>query len=142
MTVDTGGPVRGFIGRWLMRFEVSQSIMSMFFQGTTAVSALSGVLSYAGYNQYVLPVLAIWGLMMPAIAFIIADGGILNRKNREKSDYGNNYSTPRDKIDDTLIGTAVFAAIHGREPTEDELDTIENSVDVKWRDFRNGVDVE
>lgn len=142
MTVSTEGPIRGFLGRWLMRFEVSRSIQGLFFQGTTAVSALGGVLSYAGYSGLVLPILAVWLLSIPTLAYIIADGGILNRKNREKSDYGNNFATPRDVIDDTLIGVSYFAAKEGRKPTEEEREIIVEAVREQWSEFRNGVDLD
>jgi len=141
MSVNTGGPIRGFIGRWLMRFEVSQNILNMFFRGTTAVSALSGVLAYGGFQDAILPILAAWGLVMPILAYAMADGGVSNRKNKEKAKFVNNFSRPDMAIDDCMTGAAVFAAVHGRKPDDEELEVIKESVFEEYEEHTNGVDL-
>lgn len=142
MTVDTAGPVRGFIGRWIMRFEASGQILSMAFQGTTAVSALSGVLAYSGSEGVVPYVLATGTVAAFVFAYLYTEWGLFNRKNREKVDYGNNFARPDMRIDDEITGAAVFAAVHGRPPDDEEAEAIEASVDDAFRKLRNGVDVE
>ncbi len=54
----------------------------------------------------------------------------------------NNFATPRDVIDDTLIAVGVFAAINGREPEEEELEEIQDAVRSQWEEFRHGIDLE
>lgn len=141
MTVDTAGPLRGFIGRWIMRFEASGQILSMAFQGTTAVSALSGVLAYSGSEGVVPYVLAGGAISAFVFAYVYTEWGLFNRKNREKVDYGSNFARPDMRIDDEMTGAAVFAAVHGRTPDEEEAAAIEDSVDEAFRKLRNGVDV-
>lgn len=142
MSVSTDGAIRGFMGRWLMRIQAIQGIVQMVSMAITAASTLTFALQSIGYTHLAPWVLASGLIGTPLFAWFYVDKGLFNRKNRENVDRGNNFATPRDKIDDTLIGTAVFAAVHGREPDEEELDTIENSVTKKWSDFRNGVDVD
>lgn len=142
MTVDTEGPIRGMIGRWLMRFEAASQILSIGFQGTTAVSALSGVLTYSGFQSVVPVVLAVGVPGVFIFAFAYTELGLWNRKNREKADFGNNFARPDMRIDDEIIGAAVFAAMHGEPPDEDERAAIAEATDTTWRDLRSGVDVE
>ncbi len=142
MTVETAGPIRGFLGRWVMRFEAAGQILTMTFQGTTAVSALSGVLAYTGLQQYVPVVLAVGILFVFGFAYVYVEYGVYNRKNREKNDRGSNYAGPSMRIDDELIGVAVYAAMHGEEPDEDDVETISNAVDTNWSKYRNGVKIE
>jgi hypothetical protein len=78
----------------------------------------------------------------PVFAYIYVDKGLFNRKNRENVDRGNNFATPRDKIDDVLIGAAVFGAVHGRQPDDEEIETIKEAVNKPWTEFRDGVDLE
>lgn len=139
--MKTGGPVRGFIARWLMRIQAVQGILQLAGIAVTAVSTMTSALVAIGY-----PDLAPWlfgaGLIgSPAFAYIYVECGLFNRKNRENVDRGNNFATPRDKIDDTLIGAAVFGAIHGRKPQEEELQTIKDSVEQPWNDYRDGVEL-
>jgi len=142
MTVETAGPIRGFIGRWIMRFEASGQILRMGFQGTTAVSALSGVLAYSGSEAVVPYVIGVGTVGVFVFAFVYTELGLFNRKNREKVDYGNNFARPDMRIDDEITGAAVFAAVHGRPPDAEEAEAIEESVEETFRKLRNGVDVE
>lgn len=142
MTVATDGPIRGFIGRWIMRFEAASQILSIGFQGTTAVSALSGVLAYSGLQRVVPYVLAIGVPGVFVFAWTYAELGLWNRKNREKADYGNNFARPDMRIDDEITGAAVFAAVHGRPPDTEEREAIAAATDSTWRDLRNGVEVD
>lgn len=142
MTVSTEGPLRGLLGRWVMRFEAAGQILSMTFQGTTAVSALSGVLAYTGRQHYVPVVLAVGVVLVFAFAYAYVELGIFNRKNRERHDRGSNFAGPKMRIDDELIGMAVFAATHGRPPNEDEAAAIAEAVDRPWRKYRGGVTIE
>lgn len=142
MTVNTNGAIRGLIGRWLMRVQAVQGIIQMVSMAITAASTLTFALQSIGYTHLAPWVLGTGVVGAPLFAYIYVDHGLFNRKNRENVDRGNNFATPRDKIDDTLIGAAVFGAVHGREPDDEELKTIQNAVEKPWSDFRNGVDLE
>jgi hypothetical protein len=142
MSVSTGGRFRGILGRWLMRIQAIQGIVQMASMAITAASTLTFALQSIGYTHLAPWVLGAGLVGTPVFAYVYVDMGLFNRKNRENVDRGNNFATPRDKIDDTLIGTAVFAAVHGREPDADEQEVIEAAVTEKWSDFRNGVEVD
>lgn len=142
MTVDTNGPIRGLLGRWIMRFEAASQILSVGFQGTTAVSALSGVLAYTGFQTWVPYVIAAGIPAVFIFAFGYAEFGLFNRKNREKADYGNNFARPDMRIDDEITAAGIFAALHGRPPSDEEAEVIAETVERTWQKHRNGVDVE
>lgn len=125
-----------------MRFEAAGQILTMTFQGTTAVSALSGVLAYTGKEGIVPFVLAAGFIGVFTFAFAYVELGIFNRKNRERHDRGSNFAGPKMRIDDELIGSAVFAAVHGRQPDEDEAKEISEAVEKPWRQHRDGVSIE
>jgi hypothetical protein len=142
MTVNTGGSIRGLFGRWLMRVQAVQGILQLIGVAVTAASTLTSALVAIGHAD-LAPWLLVIGLVgSPIFAFLYVELGLFNRKNRENVDRGNNFATPRNKIDDTLIGAAVFGAVHGRPPTEDEIETIKDSVEQPWQEFRDGVDLD
>lgn len=139
MTVKTQGPIRGFLGRWIMRFEAAGQMLSMIFQGTTAVSALSGVLALTGFQQYVPIVLAIGLFGIFAFAFVYVELGVYNRKNREKQDRGNNFAKPQNAIDDAMIARNIIAGQQGRTLHEDEREAIEQESLQGFEDYRDGI---
>lgn len=131
-----------FGARWIARIDSVKSHLNLVFQGMTGVSLASGALKYFGMEWAVGPFIAVVAVSVLVYAYLYAEGGVWNQVSRDRTDLSNNYATPRDKIDDTLIGAAVFAAVHGREPDEEELNTIEHTVSAKWSDFRNGVELD
>lgn len=139
--MKTGGPVRGFIARWLMRIQAVQGILQLVGIAVTAVSTMTSALVAIGYPGLAPWLFAAGVIGSPVFAFGYVEYGLFNRKNRENVDRGNNFATPRDKIDDTLIGAAVFGAVHGRPPGDGELQTIKDSVERPWNEFRNGVEL-
>lgn len=141
MTVKTNGPIRGFIGRWLMRIQAVQGILQLVGIGVTAASTLTTALVAVGAEEYAVPLLAAGLIGAPVFAWCYVELGLFNRKNRENVDRGNNFATPRDKIDDTLIAVGVFAAVHGRPPEDEEYKAIEQAIEEPWSDFRDGVDL-
>lgn len=142
MTVSTEGPIRGLLGRWVMRFEAAGQILSMTFQGTTAVSALSGVLAYGGFGDAVPYVLAVGVPGVFLFAYTYVEWGVYNRKNRERNDRGSNFARPQMRIDDELIAAGVFAAMHGRPPEGEETEAIEQALDQSYSKHRNGIEIE
>jgi len=133
------GPIRGWLGRWVMRFQASGEILQLAFSGTTAVSALSGVLAYTGFQWAVPYVLAAGAVAIIAFAFGYVEFGIYNRKNREVQDRGNDFAKPQNRIDDEMIGRAVGAAVLGRPLDDEEVAAIHEEMDSAYRKFRNGV---
>jgi hypothetical protein len=128
--------------RWLARVEAVQGIVQMVTLSMTAASTtLLGLKEY-GYGEFALPFLVASATGGIAFAYLYAEGGVWNQKNRDHSDMGNNFATPRDVIDDTLIATGVFAAKHGRPPDEDESEAIRQAVRGQWEELRDGIDLQ
>jgi len=142
MSLDTNGPRRGLIARWLMRVEAAGQIIRMSFLGVTAASTLTSALALIGY-QWAAPYILGLGIAITLVfAFIYVEFGIFNRKNRERVDRGNNFSRPDMRIDDEITAAGVFAAMHGRPPDDSEQDAIEEAVDETFQKHRNGVEVD
>jgi len=111
----------------------------MFSLAVTAFSTFSIMLQGFGLGRFVPPlgVGAVIGLVTHA--YLFSEGGVWNQVARDRSDMSTNYSGPTMKMDDTLIGVAVFAAVNGRKPDKDEVEMIEDAVDEPWQNYRNGV---
>lgn len=140
MTVQTNGPIRGLLGRWLMRLEAAGSILRMSFLGVTAASTLTSALALIGLQSLAPYVLGVGIAGTFVFAFVYVEFGVFNRKNRERVEYGQNFSRPDMAIDDQMTGAAVFAAVHGREPDEQELEAIEDAVWERYMRYRNGIE--
>jgi len=125
-----------------MRLQAAKGVVQMVSIELTAASTISLTLQNAGLDQWVPYVFGAAAIGTPIFAYLYVEFGLFNRKNRENVDRGNNFATPRDKIDDTLIGAAVFGAMHGRPPDDDELQTIQDAVEKPWIEFRDGVEVD
>jgi len=125
--------------RWLARFDGVKGQVSMFSLAVTAFSTFSIMLQNAGYGGAVPYLGASAAVVGVVYTYYFNEGGVRNQVRRDGQDLSTDFSGPTMKMDDTLIGVAVFAAINGREPTEDEIETIERAVDKPWRDYRDGV---
>jgi hypothetical protein len=124
-----------------MRLEAAGSVLRLAFLGVTAASTLTSALALlglAGLAPYVLAA-GLGGTV--AFSYAYVDRGVYGRKNRERSDYGENYAGPTMLIDDVCIGAAVFAATEGRPPDAEERRAIEEAVQAEWGERRDGVDV-
>jgi len=131
-----------FGARWIARVDSVKSHLSLVFQGMTGVGVASGALEYLGLGHLVGPFIAALAVVLLAYAYLYSEGGVWNQVSRDRSDMSNNFATPRDVIDDTLIAVGVFAAINGREPEEEELEEIQDAVRSQWEEFRHGIDLE
>lgn len=139
--ITTNGPRRGFVAKWLMRLEAAGSILRMTFLGVTAASTLTSALALIGL-QWAAPYVLVAGLLGTVVfAYVYVEWGVFNRKNRERVDRGNNFSRPDMRIDDEITGCSVFAAVHGREPNEEEHQAIANATETAFQKHRNGVEV-
>jgi len=129
--------------RWMARVQTVQGQLSLLFQGMSGVGIASGALKYLGAPLWMITILFI--LFVAGVItyiYVYAEHGVHNQKNRDLNDIGNNFAQPINYIDDVLIGVAVFAAQHGREPTDDELATITETVREQWDEYRDGMDID
>jgi hypothetical protein len=125
--------------RWLARIDGVKGQVQMFSLAVTAFSTFSIMLQGFGLGDYVpfIGVLAV-GLGI-TYAYLYSEGGVWNQVAKDRQDMSGDFAPPDAKINNAIGGAAIFAAIHGREPTEDELETIIDAVDTPWQDMRDGV---
>lgn len=142
MTVSTGGPVRGLISRWLVRFEASQQIFRVAFLAVTAASTLTTALELIGYGELAPWVLGVGVVGSPLFAYGYVESGVYNRKNRERMDRGDNFSGPGMLMGSDLQARAFAAALRAHDRGEDPEAAATRAVRDQWREYRNGVDVE
>ncbi|MFB6196867.1 MAG: hypothetical protein ABEI52_01175 [Halobacteriaceae archaeon] len=141
MTVDTGGPIRGFLGRWLMRFEASAKIFQITFLAITAASTLTSALSDLGYSEYAPYVLAAGTALSPAFAWLYVEKGLFNRKNRERNDRGDNFAAPGAYIGSMIQTQAFASALEAAENGENATEAAAETVQEQWQEYRDGVDL-
>jgi len=130
MTVDTGGPLRGLVGRWLMRFEASSQIFRLAFLAA---------IGYPGVAPYVLGA----GLVgSPVFAWTYVEWGLFNRKNRERNDRGDNFAAPGAYIGSQIQTQAFAAALAAADDGEDPREAAAETVAEQWQEYRDGVALE
>lgn len=139
MTVDVGGPIRGTVGRWLLRFEAGGQIIRLVFLGVTAASTGVTALYQAGLSSFVAPLLLAGAAGVVGFAFGYVELGLYARKNRENADRGQNFAKPAQKIDDEMLAKALVAGMKERELSEDERAVIEGELDRAYRQNRSGI---
>lgn len=128
--------------RWLARLQAVSPILRMAMLTMTGVStALIGLKSY-GYGRLAYPLLAGVAGGIIVGTYLYAEAGVFGQQQRDRNDLGSNWAGVPQRIDDELIGCAVFAAVHGRQPDDDERAVIAEAVDEPWREYRDGVDLE
>lgn len=145
MTVQTGGPVRGFISRWLVRFEASQQIFRLVFLAVTAASTFTSALALLGLERFAPYVLGVGVLGAPIFAFGYVESGVYNRKNRERMDRGDNFAAPGMAMGN-LIQARQFAALARALKDDDvDLDDVDELLEgvtlEQLQEFRDGIDV-
>lgn len=131
-----------WIAQWFMRFEAAGNMLRiMLFGGTFLTTGLSALAEY-GYGGYAPQFVAAVVIGTTAFAWYNHEGGILNQKNRDRMDAGQNFAGPEQLIDDILIGVSHFAANNGRPPNDKEYEAIKQAVARPWSEFRDGVDID
>jgi len=128
--------------RWLARIDGIKGQVQMFSLAVTAFSTFSIMLQNFGLGSYVPYIGAVASVVGVIYAYYYNEGGVRNQVQKDRNDLSQNFSHPGNKIDDTIIGAAVFAANKGRVPDEEELEAIEESVDTVWREYRDGVSLD
>lgn len=146
MNVNTGGRVRGFLARWIMRLEASGQIIRMGFLGVTAASTLTSALALIGYESMAKWVLLAGVLGTFAFAWAYTELGIFNRKNRERADFGDNYSGPTMYMDRSIDAEQRAYLAWLLDPEDRTIDYHQDNIQQlthgRWEEFRNGMSPE
>ncbi len=128
--------------RWLARIDGVKGHVQMFSLAVTAFSTFSIMLQGFGLGQYI-PYLAIVSVLIGLVyIYLYTEGGVWNQVRRDTADLSGNYAPPTMLMDDVCIAIGQFAAVHGREPTTEELEMLERSVRRQWSRYRDGIDVD
>lgn len=128
--------------RWVARVDGVKGHLNLGFQAMTGVSLASGALKYFGYQRFVPHFLVVTVGLTLLYAYLYSEGGVWNQVERDQHDLSTNFSGPNMRMDNPLIGAAVFAAQEGRPPTEEEFAAIDDAVERYWYDYRDGVSLE
>lgn len=142
MTVSTGGPIRGLVGRWLMRVQAVQGLIQMASMGVTAASTLTFALQSLGYTRLAPVALAAGLVGTPAFAYAYTEFGLYNRKNRERMDRGDNFAGPGMYMNHIAQARYIAAAIAHADDPETAMDASERVARDTIRGFRDGVDLD
>lgn len=126
--------------RWQARIDAVKGQIQAASLAVTAFSTFSLVLQGFGLGRFVLPLGVALSVVGPAYAYAFFEGGVWNQVSRDRADMSTNFAGPAMKMDDIVTAAGVFAAVHGRPPTEDEAETIERAVHEQWAEFRDGLD--
>lgn len=144
MTVKTGGRIRGFVSRWLVRFEASQQIFRLIFLAITAASTLTSALALLGMESIAPYVLGAGLISSPIFAYSYVESGVFNRKNRERMDRGDNFAGPGMAMSLYTQGDQFASGLAAALDADEER--VRRAVEVATRqrmaEFRNGIDVE
>lgn len=125
-----------------MRVEAAGTVLRLvYFAGILITTGVGALASY-GYGSYAPHFVATVGIGTLVFSYAYAERGVYNQKNRDKADVGQNFAGPEMLMDNIQIGAAVFAAEHGRPPTPQEREAIEQAVGGTWSGHRDGVDID
>lgn len=131
-----------FGARWIARIDSVKSHLNLAFTAMTGVGIASSALKYFGLTALVPWFIGATAAGILVYAYYYSEGGVWNQVSRDRQDMSNNFSTPRDVIDDTLIATGMFAAQEGRPPDDEEADAIYTAVRGQWEEFRDGINLD
>ncbi|MFC7071356.1 hypothetical protein [Halobaculum lipolyticum] len=145
MTVEN--PVTRWIARWIMRIEAAGNVLRIVLFGGTFVSTGVSALATYGHAEWAWPFVAVVTVGTVVFAYVYAERGVLNQKNRDSVDIGDNYSGPT-MLMDSLIEARQLALLGyvlqngGVESYEDLAAELEDVTVEEWTALRDGVDTE
>jgi hypothetical protein len=128
--------------RWQARVDSSLQEINLGLRMISSGGIGSAALTYLGHRWLVIPFLASMLLAIMVYAYLTFEGGVKNQVARDRADMIGNFASPGNMIDDVLIGVAVFSAVHNRQPKDEELEMIIDTVRKQWEEYRDGIDIE
>lgn len=128
--------------RWLARVGGVQQHLRLALLALTGISTGVVALRDYGHGEWAWPLIAVVAGGTVVYTYAYTEGGVWNQVSRDRMDMSKNYADPRIAIDDTAIGAAVFVAVNGHAPDEEELAEIQEGVHRAVRANRDGVDLE
>lgn len=128
--------------RWLARLDGVSKQLRLAMLIMTGLSTATITLKQYGHGQLAWPLIGVTGIGILGYTYLYTECGVWNQMQRDRVDLSTNFSGPSMRMDDTLIGVAMFAAEEGRPPDEEEFEAIEEGVRTYWERYRDGVEVD
>jgi hypothetical protein len=128
--------------RWLARLDGVSKQLRLAMLVMTGLSTATITLKQYGHGRWAVPLIGATGVGILVYTYLYTEAGVWNQMQRDRVDLSTNFAGPTMKMDDTLIGVALFAAMQNRPPNEDEFEAIEEAVGMYWHEYRDGIEVE
>lgn len=128
--------------RWLARIDGVSGQIRLAMLIMTGLSTATLTLRQYGYGQYAWALIGVTGVGLAVFTYLYTEGGVWNQMARDRADLSGNYATPSSRINTELNGVAIFAALEGRPPNEDEREAIEEALDEVWEEHRDGIELD
>lgn len=128
--------------RWQARIDSVKGQIQAVSLAVTAYSTFSLLLQSVGLGRWV-PVLGV-GLLIggPGYAYLFFEGGVWNQVSRDRADMSGNFAAPSSRINTEMSACGFYAAMQGRELTEQEREAIRTELDIVFTEHRDGIDLE
>lgn len=136
-----------WVARWFMRIEAAGNILRiMLFGGTFLTTGLSALKQY-GHDQYALPFIGAVGAGTLVFAYVYAEMGVYNQKNRDSADVGDNYSGPTMLFDGKIRARQLaylgYVLENGNDKSIEEIhEQMQELTEEQWLELRDGADIE
>lgn len=128
--------------RWLARIDGVSGQLRLAMLIMTGLSTATVALQNAGLQRFALPLIAATGGALAAFAYVYTEAGVWNQMARDRADLSGNHANARAKITAVIQAVGLFAAVHGRPPTDAEREAIIEAVDERFEAYRDGVDLD
>ncbi|WP_200531941.1 hypothetical protein [Halorubrum sp. LN27] len=128
--------------RWLARIDGVSGQIRLAMLVMTGLSTATLTLRQYGYGEYAWPLIGLTAVGLLVFTFLYTEGGVWNQMARDRADLSGNYATPAAKINTEMSAVALFAALEGRPPDAEEREAMEDAVDERWEQYRDGVDLD
>jgi len=135
-----------WIARWFMRLEAAGNILRIVLFGGTFLSTGLTALQQYGHQQYAIPFIGVVGGSTILFAYVYAEAGVYNQKNRDTADAGDNYSGPTMLMDSKLEARQLaylgYVLQNGNGRSFEELnDELQALTEEEWASLRDGINI-
>jgi len=126
--------------RWLARVDGVSGQLRLAMLGMTALSTGVVALRSYGHGEYAWPLIAGTGLLTILYTYLYTEGGVWNQQRRDKADMATNWAGPPSRFNTEIQARALYAALEGRELTEEEREAVSREAEHAWKEWRDGID--
>lgn len=128
--------------RWLARIDGVSGQIRLAMLGLTGLSTATLTLRQYGHGQYAWPLIGVVLAGSLVYTWLYTEGGVWNQMARDRQDLSSNFAGPGSKIEAEIRGAAMFAAINGRAPDDEEREMMAAAIEHPWQEYRDGIALE